>query len=225
MMKRFAKAPLALLALLSSSLAAQAACDYDDFPKMDDMLVASLGGDVQWNNMPLAGRSFRVPASVEQVKAFYSRQWRDEVDFTRFNDWEQILHVDKRCLMMVQVKPQNQRFSYGRMLLTNPPTADAASRPLGSGMPVPHGAQVISDMRSDDAIRKGRMVLLLNEEDLHVTRAWYEAELRNQGWTLEERSNQPNAVVLSYAKGRELMSVGLLRHQDVTQVLLNRMDR
>lgn len=224
-MKRSTPAMLAAFALLSLSHAAVADCDYDDFPQMDNMLLASLGGDVQWNNMPLAGRSFRVPASLEQVRAFYAREWKDAVDFTEFNGWEQILHINKHCMMMVQVKAQNERFSFGRLLLTNPPAKSATSRPLGGGMPVPPGAQVISDMRSDDAIREGRMVLLLNEEDLHATRAWYEAEMQRLGWSLEERSDQLHAVVLSYAKGRELMSVGLLRHQEVTQVLLNRMDR
>ncbi|MGE8497167.1 MAG: hypothetical protein ACN6O6_06620 [Pseudomonas sp.] len=211
--------------LLLASLGAQADCDYDDFPRMDGMLISSLGGNVQWNHTPLAGRSFRVAANLDHVKAFYAKEWMDAVDFTEFNGWEQILHINKNCMMMVQVKPQNDRYSYGRMLLTNPPANDAGKQVLGEGMPVPQGAQVISDMRSDDDIRKGRMVMLLGEDDLNATRAWYESELLNQGWTLESRSNQPNAIVLSYAKGREIMTVGLLRAQDKTQILVNRMDR
>jgi hypothetical protein len=200
-------------------------CDYDDFPRMDGMTVSSLGGNVQWNHMALAGRSFRVAASLDSVKQFYGRKWEGAVDYTEFNGWEQILYIDKHCMMMVQVKAQNERYSYGQMLLTNPPASDVGSQALGSGMPLPPEAQVISDMQSDDDIRQGRMVLLLNEEGMHATRVWYEAELQHQGWQLEDRSIHPNSVVLSYAKGRELMTVGLLRHQDKTQVLLNRMDR
>ena len=220
-----AKAALIILCLLAMSPFAMAGCDYDDFPKMDDMLLGSIGDDIEWNNMPMAGRSFHVPASLDKVMAFYDRAWKDEVDHTQFNGWEQILHINRRCMMMVQVKAQNAGFSYGRLLLTNPPVRSAINRPLGAGMPVPPDAQVISDMRSDDDIREGRMVLLLHEEDMHRTRSWYETELRRQGWSLEERSIQPHAVVLSYTKGRELMSVGLLRHNEETQVLLNRMDR
>lgn len=219
-----------LLLLLPASLLlacfnAQADCDYDDFPRMDDMLVSSLGGNVQWNHSPMAGRSFRVPATLEQVKSFYEGKWQGAVDFTEFNGWEQILHINKHCMMMVQVRAQNERFSYGRMLLTNPPAKNVGKQALGTGMPVPLGAQVISDMRSDDDIRKGRMVMLLGEDDLDNTRAWYETELISQGWTLEGRSNQGNAIVLSYAKGRELMTVGLIRAEGRTQILLNRMDR
>lgn len=215
---------LPALALLGC-LSAQADCDYDDFPRMEGMLVSSLGSSVQWNHMPLHGRSFRTPGDVEAVKRFYAKQWEGAVDYTEFNGWEQILHINKHCMMMIQVKAQNERFSYGRMLLTNPPEKNAGQIALGTGMPVPMGAQVISDMRSDDDIRKGRMLLMLNEEDINSTRAWYEAELQSQGWTLDSRSTQENAIVLSYSKGRELMSVGLLRAEGRTQILLNRMDR
>ena len=215
---------LLCVSLLLACANAQADCDYEDFPRMDGMLVSSLGGNVQWNHSPMAGRSFRVPATVEQVKTFYTGKWQ-EVDFTEFNGWEQILHINKHCMMMLQVRAQNDRFSYGRMLLTNPPASDAGKQALGTGMPVPLGAQVISDMRSDDDIRQGRMVLLLNEEDMNTTAQWYETELKQQGWSLEQRSQQANGVVLSYSRERELMTVGLLRHQDKTQVLVNRMDR
>lgn len=220
------KRPTLLPALaLLGCLHAQADCDYDDFPRMEGMLISSIGNQVQWNYMPLNGRSFRVPASVEQVREFYGKEWQDAVDYTEFDGWQQILHINKRCMMLVQVRAQNDRYSFGRMLLTNPPAKDAESIALGTGMPVPPGAQVISDMRSDDKIREGRMVLLLAEDDIHRTQAWYESELLRAGWTLEHRSRQQNAVVLSYAKGRELMTVGLLDAVDRTQVLINRMDR
>lgn len=216
---------LPLLLLIACADLAYADCDYDDFPRMDGMLVSSLGASVQWNHTPLQGRTFRVSATVPRVKEFYAQQWPDEVDFSEFNDWDQILHINERCIMMIQVKAQNDRYSYGRMSITNPPQAGGGGEPLGSGMPVPPDAQVISDMRSDDVIREGRLVLILNDENIHATRAWYEAELLNQGWNLDHRSQQDNAVVLTYSKDRELMTVGLLRHADKTQVLLNRMDR
>lgn len=219
-------AVLATLFLLAASPLAMAGCDFDDFPKMNEMLLGSIGNDVQWNHMPMAGRTFHVPANRDQVMRFYERAWRDEVDHTHFDGWEQLLHINQHCMMLVQVKGLNSGFSYGRLLLTNPPSSRGASQPLGSGMPVPSGAQVISDMRSDDDIRKGRLVLLLGNDDLERTRAWYESELLRQGWRLEDRSDQDNAFVLNFAKGRELMSVGLLRVEDGrTQILLNRMDR
>lgn len=214
---------LLLLALLAFD--AHADCDYDDFPRMPGMLVSNIGSNVQWNNTPMAGRNFRVPADVEAVKAYYAKAWKDVVDYTEFNGWDQILHINQDCMMLVQVRAQNPRYSYGQMVLTNPPLAGAGSEALGSGMPVPPGAQVISDMRSDDDIRQGRLVVLLNEESMHSTAVWYETELKYQGWTLDHRSQQANGMVLNYSRGRELMTVGLLRHQDKTQILVNRMDR
>lgn len=217
--------PLLFLTSLLAANWAQAECDYDDFPLMPDMLVASIGSNIQWNQTPMAGRSFRVPADLAAVKNFYAEVWADEVDFSAFNGWEQILHINQQCMMMIQVKRQNDRYSYGQLVITNPPASAGATPVLGDGMPVPPGAQVISDMRSDDDIRQGRLVLLLNEEDMNTTAQWYETELKQQGWSLEQRSQQANGVVLSYSRERELMTVGLLRHQDKTQVLVNRMDR
>ena len=217
--------PLLPLLLAACASLAYADCDYDDFPRMDGMLVSSLGSNVQWNHTALQGRAFRVPASVAAVKNFYAEHWADAVDFTEFNDWQQVLHLNEDCIMMLQVRAQNERYSYGRMTITNPPQAGAGSEPLGTGMPVPPEAQVVSDMRSDDKIREGRLVLILNDDNIHATRAWYEAELLNQGWNLDHRSLQDNASVLTYSKGRELMTVGLLRHASKTQVLLTRMDR
>lgn len=217
----------AYLPLLLSSLCAgaYADCDYDDFPRMDGMLISSLGSTVQWNHIPLNARTFRVPASVQAVKDFYNQAWADAVDFSEFDQWQQVLHINDDCIMLLQVQAQNERFSFGRLSITNPPVAGADSMPLGSGMPIPPEAQVVSDMRSDDQIRQGRLLVLLSDDSMAATRAWYEAELLNQGWALEQRSLQANASVLNFSKGRELLSVGLLRHAEKTQVLLNRMDR
>lgn len=213
---------VAMLALLSSQ--AHGACDYDDFPRMDSMLLGMVADGMQWNNNAMNVRSFRVPATPEQVKSFYGKQWKDAVDYTTFGPWEQILHLNERCMMMVQVQAQNERYSYGKLLLTNPPAPNASDRALGEGVPMPADAQVVSDMRSDDPLRKGRLTLLLIADDIHRTRAWYESEMQQQGWQLEHRSTLAGSVVLNYAKGRELMTIGLLRHETNTQVLLTRMD-
>lgn len=213
---------VAMLALLSSQV--HGACDYDDFPRMDSMLLGMVADGMQWNNNAMNVRSFRVPATPEQVKSFYGKQWKDAVDYTTFGPWEQILHLNERCMMMVQVQAQNERYSYGKLLLTNPPAPNASDRALGEGVPMPADAQVVSDMRSDDPLRKGRLTLLLIADDIHRTRAWYESEMLHQGWQLEHRSTLAGSVVLNYAKGRELMTIGLLRHETNTQVLLTRMD-
>lgn len=192
---------------------------------MDAMLVGMVADGMRWNNNAMNVRSFRVPATTQQVKDFYAKQWKDAVDFTTFGPWQQILHINKHCMMMVQVQAQNERFSFGRFLLTNPPAAGASDQPLGAGVPMPAGAQVVSDMPSDDPLRPGRLTLLLVADDIHRTRAWYESEMLHRGWQLEHRSTLAGSVVLNYAKGRELLSIGMLRHETNTQVLLTRMDQ
>lgn len=212
-----------LLALVNSH--AHGNCDYDDFPRMDNMLVGMIADGMQWNNNAINARSFRVPATPQQVKDFYGKKWKDAVDYTTFGPWDQILHINNKCMMMVQVQAQNERYSYGKLMLTNPPAPGASDRPLGQGVPMPAEAQVVSDMLSDDPLRKGRLTMLLVADDIQRTRAWYESEMLNLGWQLEHRSTLAGSIVLHYAKGRELMTIGLLRHENNTQVLLTRMDQ
>lgn len=50
----------------------------------------------------------------------YAEAWADEVDFSAFNGWEQILHINQQCMMMIQVKRQNDRYSYGQLVITTP---------------------------------------------------------------------------------------------------------
>lgn len=223
MIKHLTLAALPLLGLLGTS--AYAECDYDDFPRMDAMLVGMIADGLQWNNTAMNVRSFRVPATPQQVKDFYGKQWKEAVDYTTFGPWEQILHINNQCMMMVQVQAQNERYSYGKLMLTNPPVAGASDRRLGEGVPMPAEAQVVSDMQSDDPLRKGRVTMLLVADDIQRTRAWYESEMLHRGWQLEHRSTLAGSVVLNYAKGRELLTIGLLRHETNTQVLLTRMDQ
>ena len=222
-MTKFAALVLPLLALLSPKAIAD--CDFDDFPRLNGMLIGNIADGLQWNNSVMNARSFRVPASPDEVKAFYAKQWQDAVDFTEFGPWQQILHINNQCMMMVQVQAQNSRYSYGKLMLTNPPETDLSSHVLGAGMPVPPSGQVVSDMQSDDKLRKGRLTLLIVAEDIHRTRAWYESEMHNRGWQLEHRSTLANSVVLNYAKGRERMTIGMLPHESNTQVLLTQMDQ
>ncbi len=203
---------------------ALADCDYDDFPLMGDMQVVSVAENMQWNNQPMSVKAFRADASVEALKAYYEERWKDEVDFSEFGPWQQILHINDECLMMIQVQAQGGQ-STGRLMLVNPPDEDALQRPLGSGVPIPPEAAVVSDMQNQDRFRDGQMVMLASSDTLEGSVDWYEGELPRNGWQLTRRVMQQNDATLIYSKGREQLSVVFLRHGEFTQILLNRMDR
>ncbi len=210
-------------ALLVSTLV-RADCDFDEFPQVPGMQVNSIAENLQWNNLPMLVKGFRVEASQERVQAFYSGMWEDTVDFSEWGPWLQITHIDEDCMMMVQVQTRDGN-SFGRLMLVNPPDADRVAQPLGAGVPIPPDAAVVSDMKNEDDFRDGRMVMLASSDNLEASVAWYETELTRSGWRQEQRLLRENDATLGYSKGGVQLSVVFLRHGEYTQILLNRMDR
>ena len=206
------------------SLGAQADCDFDDFPLGPGMATSRVSDNMQWNNLPMNVHLFRSDASLEQVQLFYQNRWEGAVDASTFGPWQQITHINEDCMMMVQMQG-DERHSFGRLLLVNPPEAEASQRPLGEGVPIPPEAVVVSDLQSQDRFRDGQLVMLASSENLETSRDWYLNELPRHGWQLNQNTQQANDATLLYSKGHEQLSVVFLRHAEYTQILLNRMDR
>lgn len=203
---------------------AQADCDFDDFPVLDEMVVASIAEQLQWNNQPMNVKAFSFDGPESSITAFYAGKWQDAVDFSKFGDWQQILHISEECLMMVQVQAHNGQSS-GRLMLVNPPAAELASRVLGSGVPMPPDAVVVSDMQTQDGASQGQLVMLASSESLEDNLRWYQSEMLRAGWQTNHLAQQQNDATLICSKGREQLSVVFLRHEGFTQMLLNRVER
>lgn len=200
-------------------------CDFDDFPQMDSMQVATVAEAMQWNNMPMSVKGFRVDASLQAVLAFYSDRWAGAADITTFGAWQQVLHLNDDCMMMVQARTVGSETT-GRMMLVNPPADEQVQRKLGSGVPVPPDAVVVTDMQSQDAQRDGQLVMLLYPDNMASAVSWYQAEMVRSGWQLSRRAFGQNNATLLYSKGLEQLSVVFLRTTDdqQTQILLNQVD-
>ncbi|MFI8740951.1 hypothetical protein [Stutzerimonas zhaodongensis] len=203
--------------------AVHAACDFDDFPVLDEMVVASIADQLQWNNQPMNVKAFSLDGPLSAVTSFYTNKWQGAVDVTRFGEWQQVLHISEACLMLVQVQAHQDK-SIGRLMLVNPPVEALAGRVLGSGVPMPPDAVVVSDMQSDDGGREGQQVMLASTESLEDNLRWYQSEMLRGGWHANHQTQQQNDATLIYSKGRKQFSVVLLRHQGFTQILLNRME-
>lgn len=222
-MSKYAPLPL-VLALLP--LLARAECDFDDFPQMDGMQVATVAEAMQWNNMPMSVKGFRVDAGLQTVLAFYNERWAGAADITEFGAWQQVLHLNDECMMMIQARTVGAETT-GRMMLVNPPAEELVQRKLGSGVPVPPDAVVVTDMQSQDAHRDGQLVMLLYPDNMASAVSWYQAEMVRSGWQLSRRAFGQNNASLIYSKGLEQLSVVFLRTTDdqQTQILLNQVDR
>lgn len=214
-----------LLSLSVLPLIARGDCDFDDFPQMDGMQLATVAEAMQWNNTPMSVKGFRVEAGLQAVLDFYADRWAGAVDFTEFGAWQQVMHINDDCMMMVQARTQ-QAQTTGRLMLVNPPDEELVARPLGAGVPMPPDAVVVTDMQSQDEHRDGQLVMLLYPQEMSGAVSWYQAEMVRAGWQLSRRAFAQNNATLIYSKGLEQLSVVFMRTEgEQTQILLNRVDR
>lgn len=220
------KRALPFLMLALWPLLARAECDFDDFPQMDGMRLATVAEAMQWNNMPMSVKGFSTDAGLQAVLAFYQERWAGAEDLTTFGAWQQVLHLNDDCMMMVQARTVGSQTS-GRLMLVNPPEDEQVQRVLGSGVPVPPDAVVVTDMQSQDAQRDGQLVMLLHPDSMASAVSWYQAEMVRSGWQLSRRAFSQNNATLIYSKGLKQLSVVFLRTttENQTQILLNQVDR
>ncbi|WP_153020678.1 hypothetical protein [Pseudomonas sp. BMS12] len=189
------------------------------------MQLATVAEAMQWNNTPMSVKGFRVDASLQAVLDFYADRWAGVVDFTEFGAWQQVMHINDDCMMMVQARIQ-QAQTTGRLMLVNPPDKELVARPLGAGVPMPPDAVVVTDMQSQDEHRDGQLVMLLYPQEMSGAVSWYQTEMVRAGWQLSRRAFAQNNATLIYSKGLEQLSVVFMRTEgEQTQILLNRMDR
>ncbi|WJN61009.1 hypothetical protein [Pseudomonas sp. SO81] len=216
---------LLLLTVFAMPLVARGECDFDDFPTMDDMQLTTVAEAMQWNNMPMSVKGFRTDAALQTVLAFYQERWAGAEDITTFGAWQQVLHLNEDCMMMVQARTVGSQTT-GRLMLVNPPADEQVRRVLGAGVPVPPDAVVVTDMQSQDAHRDGQLVMLLHPDSIAGAVSWYQTEMVRSGWQLSRRAFSQNNATLIYSKGLEQLSVVFLRTaaDDQTQILLNRVD-
>jgi len=221
-MKRLHFLPV-LVALLLPALQAQAKCDFDDFPVMDDMSVRSIMDDANYNNRPMMVRSFSASASIDQVVDYYHKLWAKRYDDSVFGIWDQISTMTDDCLMTVQVAEESADSSFGRLIISNPPTV-VAEADVGAGLVAPADAVVVSDLKTNDGNKVGRLSVLTLGESVREAAGFYMAEMQRNGWSLERNFSEQGGLVLMFRQGLKTSNVLLVPAGESTQVLINEVE-
>jgi len=206
--------------LLLSSLAAQADCDFDDFPMMDEMTVQTVMDDANYNNRPMSVRNFYADASYQQVVKYYHKVWKDRYDDTAFGIWHQITTITSKCMMTVQLAGQTGSPSSGRLIISNPPTA-TANENVGEGILAPPDSQIVSDLVTVDGPKKGRVTMIAAGGSTSEVAAFYRSEMQNKGWTIDRSFVEQDSRVIAFRKGLDVTNIVILPAGDMTQVLIN----
>ncbi|OUR70952.1 hypothetical protein A9Q78_11440 [Methylophaga sp. 41_12_T18] len=211
---------LSLLLLGLSSLA-QANCDFDDFPVMDEMQVQSVMDDANYNNRPMMVRSFYADVSYQSVVNHYHKRWDKRYDDTAFGIWHQITTMTDDCMMTVQVTPQTDSDSHGRLIISNPPTI-ASTEPLGGDVIAPSDAIVVSDLTTNDGPKLGRITMLASSDSVSEVASFYQSEMVNKGWVSDRDFSEDGAKVLVFRNGLNVSNIVLIPAGDgTTQILIN----
>lgn len=195
-------------------------CDYDDFPVMDEMSVFSLIENSVQNNRPLRVRGFTADVNREQVINYYHREWDGEVDDSTYGQWDQISTLNDDCMMTVQVARVAGGTTEGRLVISNVPTA-AANEAVGADLVKPVGATVVSDLRTEDAHKNGRVAVITAEGSPVEVARFYLSQMINKGWGLERRFEEGGGMVLVFRRGLDSTNILLLKSLSGTQVLIN----
>jgi len=213
----------ALVVLMLSALQAQAKCGFDDFPVMDDMSVRSIMDDANYNNRPMMVRSFSATASIDQVVSYYHKLWAKRYDDSVFGIWDQISTMGDDCLMTVQVAEESADSSFGRLIISNPPTVVADSE-VGTDLVAPADAVVVSDLKTNDGNKVGRISVLTLGESVREAAGFYTAEMQRDGWSLERNFSEQGGLVLMFRQGLKTSNILLVPAGDFTQVLINEVE-
>ena len=211
---------LLALTLFLYGTVANGNCDFDDFPVMSEMRVQSVIDDANYNNRPMMVKSFYAEAGYSKVADYYHRKWEDEYDDTAFGIWHQITIITKKCMMTVQVTPQDDDSSHGRLIISNPPEADFTK--IGGDVLAPADAVVVSDLATNDGPKKGRVTMLSSADSVSEVAEFYLSEMQNKGWYSERDFNNQGARVLVFRDGLNISNIALLPAGDgTTQILVN----
>ncbi len=208
--------------MLAYTAAVNADCDFSDFPTMTEMQVSSLMDNAQYNNRPMAVRSFTVNTSADAVAGFYRRNWKDRYSESAFGPWQQIGTLEDECFFTVQYGGAGDN-AFGRLLIAKVPKSDSAGA-LGVGVVKPGGAMVVSDLLTSDGPKAGRVTIITSDQSVSELVNFYRTEMAGDNWSLEQSFNQAAGAVLVFRKGINENNIVIMPAGDATQILINEVE-
>lgn len=214
--------PLVVALALAPVTSVYAQCDFSDIPVMSEMQVSSLMDNAQYNNRPMAVRSFTANVTAESVASFYRRSWRDRYSESTFGPWQQIGTLEGECFFTVQYGGAGDS-SFGRLLISKIPQGDGGGT-LGAGVVKPGDAMVVSDLLTDDDPKEGRVTMITSQQSVAELVSFYRTEMASNRWSLEQEFNQGSGAVLVFRKGINENNIVIMPAGDATQILINEVE-
>lgn len=224
-MKSNLHAKLRLIAsiFLVISFPVVADCNFDDFPVMPDMRVQIVMDNVIYNDRPMMVRNFNIEQSADRVANYYYQQWRNASVDSQMGAWRQISTLTKKCLMTVQYAEMPGAGTFGRLVISNVPQLKSGGE-IATDLRLPSGTFVVSDTKTDDGPKKGRVTLLTSEGSVDQVAHFYRGHMQSAGWSIENDFREQGHVVLVFRKRLDESNIVITPAGDATQILINQVE-
>ncbi len=194
-------------------------CDFTDFPTMDGMKISALMDNANYNNRPIMVRSFSASTTAGSLLSFYQRAWKDRSAESVFGPWQQISTVEENCLFTVQYGEAGEGV-FGRLLISIAPQIDADA-PMGEGVLKPADGQVVSDLKTQDGPKDGRVTVITSERSVSELMTFYHTEMTMDGWVLQNNFAEGGRSVMTFKRRADESNILITPAGDASQILIN----
>lgn len=208
---------------LATCLPVIADCNFDDFPVMTDMRVQIVMDNVVYNDRPMMVRNFNIEQSADSVVKYYHQQWRGASVDSQMGAWQQISTLTKKCLMTVQYAEMPGAGTFGRLVISNVPQIKSGGE-IAADLRLPPDTFVVSDTKTDDGPKKGRVTLLTSEGSVDQVAHFYRGQMQTFGWSIENDFREQGHVVLVFRKRLDESNIVITPAGDATQILINNVE-
>jgi len=210
--------------ILMESQMAYAACP--EIPTPQNLNPQSIGQQIEMNGMLLTISRAETLLSALQIQQFYSARWNQSQasnDYTEYDmhPWHVIAHQHANCMMTIQTKALGTKTE----VLLAVGTKVAISNNAGANFPMMAGSSKLSDMKSNDQGKAGRMLVFNNPYTATGNADFYNTKLQDLGWVKLFQSTpvarDQQSIVMSFRRGAEWAEITLNYADGKTTVVAN----
>jgi len=137
--------------------------------------------------------------------------------------WQQISTLTKKCLMTVQYAEMPGAGTFGRLVISNVPQIKSGGE-IAADLRLPPDTFVVSDTKTDDGPKKGRVTLLTSEGSVDQVAHFYRGQMQTFGWSIENDFREQGHVVLVFRKRLDESNIVITPAGDATQILINNVE-
>lgn len=193
--------------------------EWPEFPVPNKAKVIIVGEEMAVNGLPTRIWEISSAQSPKEILSYYRQKWKSPVvpDGPGFIEeeaggWQVISRSEDPYLYTVQVVESSMGSSKGFL---------AVSRPMelvgyqADGFAKPAGSEILSDVVSDDAGKRGRVIQFKNSQSIEANYNFYRNRYLADGWAeLSELPADRNKALLLMNKGSGEISIVFNRFEN-----------